>query len=103
MEMLEELLIEVSEYAALIFNYVALALCIYFGVKGIIALFKKQNVALVLLKGFSEGLTFLLGAEILHTIVLKDAKSLLVVAGVTAVRVVLSILIHWEMHQEAHE
>ena len=56
-----------------------------------------------LLKGFSTGLSFLLGAEILKTIALEEVSELMMVGGVIVMRVALSILIHWEMKQEQHE
>ena len=55
------------------------------------------------MKGFSTGLSFLLGAEILKTIALEEVSELMMVGGVIAMRVALSILIHWEMKQEQHE
>lgn len=104
MMILEDLILHGGEFAVLLFELLALIMIIYAGGKGAISLFKKDdNVALDLLKGFSTGLSFLLGAEILKTIALEEAVELLMVGGVIAMRVALSILIHWEMKQEQHE
>ncbi|MCH1942361.1 DUF1622 domain-containing protein [Holdemania massiliensis] len=100
----KELIVKGGEVAVLFFELLALIMIIYAGCKGAISLFKKDdNVALDLLKGFSTGLSFLLGAEILKTIALEEVSELMMVGGVIAMRVALSILIHWEMKQEQHE
>ena len=92
------------EFAVVAFEMIALVLLVIDGVKGIIHVIKHdEDISLDLLKGFSEGLTFLLGAEILKTVVLGDHMDLLMVAGVTLVRVILSVLIHWEMSLEHKE
>ena len=104
MMQLKEFILKGGEVAVLFFELLALIMIIYAGCKGAISLFKKDDsVALDLLKGFSTGLSFLLGAEILKTIALEEVSELMMVGGVIAMRVALSILIHWEMKQEQHE
>lgn len=104
MHILHEIIEIGTDVAVVLFELLALVLLVINGIKGLIALSKHdENVSLILLKGFSEGLTFLLGAEILKTIILEDASGLIVVAGVTGIRVILSILIHWEMSLEQKE
>ena len=101
---LKEFILKGGEVAVLFFELLALVMSIYAGCKGAISLFKKDdNVALDLLKGFSTGPSFLLGAEILKTIALEEVSELMMVGGVIVMRVALSILIHWEMKQEQHE
>ena len=98
---LKEFILKGGEVAVLFFELLALVMIIYAGCKGAISLFKKDdNVAL---EGFSTGLSFLLGAEILKTIALEEVSELMMVGGVIVMRVALSILIHWEMKQEQHE
>lgn len=92
------------EFAVVAFELIALVLLVIDGVKGLLCVIKHdKEISLELLKGFSESLTFLLGAEILKTVVLGDVKDLLMVGGVTLVRVILSVLIHWEMGLEHKE
>ena len=105
MEILQELLFQGGEIAVLLFELMALVMIVITGAKGFLSLLRRDgnNVALMLLQGFSIGLSFLLGAEILKTIVLEDVRELLIVGGVVVMRVALSILIHWEMKQEQRE
>lgn len=101
---LHEILATGVEFAVIAFELIALILLVIDGFKGIMHVIKHdEDISLDLLKGFSEGLTFLLGAEILKTVVLGDHMDLLMVAGVTLVRVILSVLIHWEMGLEHKE
>lgn len=104
MKILQEIIFSGGEITVLLFELLALIMITFAGCKGILSLFRHEdNVALMLLKGFSTGLSFLLGAEILKTIVLQEVSELVMVGGVIAMRVALSILIHWEMKQEQKE
>ena len=104
MVFIEEFILGVGEIAILAFEFVALVVMICTGVKGAIGEIKRDsNVALDMLRGFSIGLSFLLGAEILKTVALEDATDLMMVGGVVVMRVALSILIHWEMNHEKNE
>lgn len=104
MALIEELILGAGEIAVLGFELFALLVMICTGVKGAFGEIKgDKHVALNMLKGFSIGLSFLLGAEILKTVALEDATDLMMVGGVVIMRVALSILIHWEMNQEQHE
>ncbi len=105
MQILQEIIFQGGEIAVLLFELLALIMVVFAGCKGILSLFHhdEDNVALALLKGFSIGLSFLLGAEILKTIVLQEVSELLMVGGVIIMRVALSVLIHWEMKQEQKE
>ena len=103
MALIEELILGAGEIAVLGFELFALLVMICTGVKGAFGEIKgDKHVALNMLKGFSIGLSFLLGAEILKTVALEDATDLMM-GGVVIMRVALSILIHWEMNQEQHE
>ena len=104
MMQLKEFILKGGEVAVLFFELLALIMIIYAGCKGAISLFKKDdNVALDLCQGLSPGLSFLGGSAILNTVALEEVSELMMVGGVIAMRVALSILIHWEMKQEQHE
>ncbi|MCC8017834.1 MAG: DUF1622 domain-containing protein, partial [Lachnospiraceae bacterium] len=60
----------------------------------------KPDARLRLAKGLALGLEFKMGSEILRTVVLRSMDELLIVAGIIALRVALTLLIHWEIKNE---
>ena len=51
-------------------------------------------------QGLAMGLEFKLGSEILRTVVVREMTELVFVAGIIALRAVLTVLIHWEIKNE---
>lgn len=51
-------------------------------------------------KAFSLGLTFLLGGEILSTIFIRSIEQIMIVGAIIALRVALTLLIHWEINAD---
>ncbi len=102
---LKTVLYESGDLIITIFELIALAMICIAGIRGFILYCKKdENTSIELLKGFSIGLSFLLGGEILKTvIVLHDITELIIVGGLVIIRVAISILIHWEIVQEKKE
>lgn len=54
-------------------------------------------------KALSLALSFLLAAEILHSILTKSVQGVIVLLGIAALRVGLHFVLHWELKQaECH-
>lgn len=66
----------------------------------IIAIKHKGKVGIMLGKGISLALEYLLASEVLHTLVAKDTASLLLVAMTMVLRAAMTLLIHWETSTE---
>lgn len=66
----------------------------------VIAIKHKGKVGIMLGKGISLALEYLLASEVLHTLVAKDTASLLLVAMTMVLRAAMTLLIHWETHNE---
>lgn len=65
---------------------------------------KDYNIKLILGEALALGLEFNLGAEILKTIVVRELSEMYVLAAIIVMRVVLSLLLHFEVHgDEKHE
>ena len=58
---------------------------------------RNPHVRLKLAQGIALSLEFKLGSEILRTVVVREMQELIFVAGIIALRAVLTILIHWEI------
>ena len=98
MEFLENILSYIVEAAILMFEYVGVAVIIFYGIRGIIMFLKHDpRTSIRLAHGLSNGLEFLLGGEILRTVVAQDLKSIAIVGAIIVMRVALTLLIHWEI------
>ena len=98
---LQGLLQTVTQWIILISEIIGVGIPAYAFVKGLIALFTpKINTKLVLANGFSLSLGFLLGGEILRTVITHDLSDILIVAALVAIRIALSLLLSHEIKQE---
>lgn len=98
MEFLQSVLYQVVEIAILIFEYIGVAVILMAGIKGIVNYVRRSpSTRLDLAKGLATALEFKLGSEILRTVVVREMQELIFVAGIIALRAVLTILIHWEI------
>ena len=98
---LQELLQVVTEWIILITETIGVGILAYAFIKGLIALFTpKINTKLVLAHGFSLSLGFLLGGEILRTVITHDISDIIIVAALVAIRIALSLLLSHEIKEE---
>lgn len=104
MEHLHEILKVISESAILLFEFMGVLVLILTGIIGIFNYFRKSPFTrLNLAKGMAMGLEFKLGSEILRTVVVREWKEILIVAGIILLRASLTFLIHWEIINEKKE
>ena len=61
------------------------------------------NVMVELGRALALGLEFKMGAEIVHTVIIREIRDLLILGLVIALRAVLAILIHWEIQNERRD
>lgn len=100
-EFLERVFYALVGYGILILEIVGAALIIIAGVKAFIALVTKTgNCKLIMAEGIATALSFLLGGEALKTIIAPDWMELGMTAAILAMRAAMSVLIHWETHNE---
>lgn len=103
-EVLERTFKIVVEYGILAFEAVGVIILLYSSVRALISLFKNSHHSKHLLyEGISTALTFLLGSEILKTIVTPDWKDVGMTCAVLLMRAGMTLLIHWENKHESNE
>ena len=96
-----DLLLTISNIAILLFEFFGVGVLIVSGIKGMIGYIRRDPMTMLnLAKGMAMGLEFKLGSEILRTVVVREAKEILLVAGIIVLRAALTFLIHWEIKQE---
>lgn len=101
MVLLEEILLVIVNFAILLFEYVGVGVIIFSGIRGVIhCVSRNPDTRLILAKGLAMGLEFKLGSEILRTVVVRELSEIYIVAGIIALRAVLTVLIHWEIKND---
>ena len=63
----------------------------------------KTNIKLDLAESLALGLEFMLGGEILRTVLAHDFKDIAIVGCIIVLRVALTVLIHWESSHMKHD
>lgn len=59
-----------------------------------------QKARLTLARHLAFGLEFILGGEIIRTIVARSLEEIKILAAIIILRSILTLLIHWEIKQE---
>lgn len=103
-EILENAFRTVVEYGILAFEAVGVLILLIAAVRALFFLPKdKHHSKHILYDGISTALTFLLGSEILKTIVTPDWKDVGMTCAVLLMRAAMTLLIHWENKHESDE
>ena len=98
---IETLLHIIVDLSIQLFELMGVLVIILAGMRGILDYIKKNpSIRLNLAKGMALGLEFKLGSEILRTVIVRDFKEIMTVAGIIALRAALTFLIHWEIKEE---
>ena len=101
MEFLESVLFSFINMAILLFEYIGVGVITFAGIQGFVNYVRRRpETKLQLAKGLAMGLEFKLGSEILRTVAVRSLGEIGIVAGIIALRAVLTILIHWEIKNE---
>ncbi len=103
-EVLEEILEVLAECTIIIFEYTGVIIMAIAAVRGIIELIcRRGTVRLHLGQWMGTGLQFLMGAEILKTVITHDLLDLAALGALVIMRTVLAFVVHWETSHEEHK
>ncbi|HHT97346.1 MAG TPA: DUF1622 domain-containing protein [Clostridiales bacterium] len=100
MDIIHYILEVVVETAVLLFESIGMLIIIYTGLRAIYDLVKDKKMRHHWLKNLSLGLSFLLIAEILETIMVRSYQNLIILSGVIILRSLMLLLMHWEMSHD---
>ena len=100
-EFFEEVLVMAVEAGILLFEWIGVAVIIGTCLISLRKLLRRcPDTRICLAKGLAMGLEFKLGSEILRTVVVREWKEIIIVAGIIVLRAALTFLIHWEIREE---
>ena len=98
---IETFLHDLIHFSALMLETVGVLIILGTAIRtGICVIKHKGKVGIMLGKGISLALEYLLASEVLHTLVAKDTSSLLLVGMTMVLRAAMTVLIHWETSNE---
>ena len=101
---LEIILENAVHLCVIVFELVGVAIIAWTGIKAILQLLRHNPIATIsLAKGLCIGLEFKMGGEILKTVLVREWKEIGMVACIALLRAFLSLVLHWEMKEEAKE
>ena len=64
--------------------------------------YSSDHLQLMMAKGMQLSLQFLLGGEILRTVITENLDGILIVGAIIVLRIVLTVTIHWESNGLSH-
>ena len=92
------------QYGILLFETIGVIILLVAAVKALIRLMKSQAQSkLELAEGVTTALSFLLGSEVLKTIIAPDWAEIGMTCAVLLMRAGMAVLIHWESQHETQE
>ncbi|MBQ8082331.1 MAG: DUF1622 domain-containing protein [Clostridia bacterium] len=104
-EFLEEAFKLIVEYGVLILEVIGVVIILVTAIHCIIGILKhdEENLRLKLASGVALALEFMLGGEVLRTVLAQSFVVLGRIACVIALRASLTFLLHWETKNEKKE
>ena len=103
LEVLEHAMHVVVEYAAIILELCGICVLVASGIKAFIGWLQKKDVSLPLAQGIALALQFKMGGEVLHTVIVREWTDIARIGAIIVLRVILTLLIHWEIKNETAE
>ena len=103
-ETFEELFKIVVRYSILALEIVGATIIVVEAVRALISLLRDPHRSKTLLaEGINTALSFLLGSEVLKTIIAPDWRALGMTCAILLMRAAMTVLLHWEKKTEEKE
>ncbi len=91
----------VIEWAVLLCELIGVIMIVLTAIRGVIAWIRKNpHARLIAAEGIAIALTFKMGGEVLRTVIVRDWQELLILGAVVLLRVVMAVIIHFEIRSE---
>lgn len=102
---LEHHFIQIVYYLIMVLEMIGVVILLVYAGKALVAVFKSTHRCKQLLsEGITTALSFLLGGEVLKTIVAPDWKDIGMTCAILLMRAAVTVLLHWESgHEDAEK
>ena len=82
-------------------HYLLFIMIVLTAVRGVIAWIRKDpHARLIAAEGIAIALTFKMGGEVLRTVIVREWRELLILGAIVLLRVVMALIIHFEIRSE---
>lgn len=104
-EWIEEAFRVIVKYSMLLLELAGVVIIVFSAVKAAVGVLrgKKEGASLALGQGIALALSFLLGSEVMRTIIVPSTQDLIITGALVVMRAAMTILIHWEIKNEKAE
>ena len=91
----------VIEWAVILCDVIGVVMIVLTAIRGVIAWIRKnEHARLIAAEGIAIALTFKMGGEVLRTVIVREWQELLILGAVVLLRVVMAVIIHFEIRTE---
>ena len=91
----------VIQWAILLCELIGVLMIVLTAIRGVIAwIGKNPHARLIAAEGIAVALTFKMGGEVLRTVIVREWQELLILGAVVLLRVVMALIIHFEIRSE---
>ena len=91
----------IIQWAVLLCELIGVIMIVLTAIRGVIAWIRKNTKArLIAAEGIAIALTFKMGGEVLRTVIVREWQELLILGAVVLLRVVMAVIIHFEIRSE---
>lgn len=91
----------IIRWAILLCEIIGVVMIVLTAIRGVIAWIRKNpHARLIAAEGIAIALTFKMGGEVLRTVIVRDWKELLILGAVVLLRVIMAVIIHFEIRAE---
>ena len=91
----------IIKWAILLCEIIGVVMIVLTAIRGVIAWIRKNpHARLIAAEGIAIALTFKMGGEVLRTVIVREWQELLILGAVVLLRVVMAVIIHFEIRAE---
>lgn len=91
----------IVEWAVLLCEIIGVIMIVLTAIRGVIAWIRKDpHARLIAAEGIAIALTFKMGGEVLRTVIVREWQELLILGAIVLLRVVMALIIHFEIRSE---
>ena len=103
-EVMEEILHAIVRYGILVVEAVGVVVMLVGTFRALVRLFTDRGGSRrIMAEGVTTALSFLLGGELLKTLIAPDWRDLGMTCAILLMRAAMAVLLHWEGKHENHE
>ncbi len=100
-QLLQKILATSAECTVMLFEYIGVIIMIFVAIRALMdTIHRNPYLRIRMGKGMTTTLQFLMGGEILRTVITHELNGVLIIGALVIIRTALALLLHWETRHE---